>query len=420
MDKYVIEGGRPLHGRVSAMRSKNSTLPILAAALLPRKGTTVLEHVPDLRDIVIMLQVLKELGAEIDWDRNNATVKISAANLTSSEAPYDLVRKMRASFLVLGSLIARLGEARVSLPGGCSLGQRPVNLHLKGFAQLGVGISESAGYVLAHGNVRGGEVYFDRPSHTGTENIMIGAALAAGTTTRIINAACDPEVVDLAEFLNKMGAKIDGAGSTVMTIDGVDELQPVNYAPMPDRLEVGTFLCMAAGCGGEVTVENGIAEHLDVVLLKLREMGCQITTAASSVTLKSDGRLKATDFITFPYPGFPTDLQACFVALTTRAAGTSHMRETVFDDRFSHCMELVRLGAKVNIIGDVATIEGVPRLNGTNVMASDIRAGAGLVTACLMAEGTSEVRRIYHIERGYDQLDVKLQSLGASINKVPD
>ncbi len=419
MDKYVIEGGKPLNGRIQTMRSKNATLPILAAALLPKSGTTTINHVPELRDIDIMLRVLRELGAEVTWDRAAKSVKINAANLNKVEAPYDLVSKMRASFLVLGSLISRLGHARVSLPGGCSLGQRPVNLHLKGFAQLGVAISEEAGYVIASGSVKGGEVYFDRPSHTGTENIMIGAAISKGVT-RIINAACDPEVIDVANFLNKMGANVKGAGTTVITIHGVDSLQPTIYEPMADRLESGTFLCMAAGTGGELTVNDAIAEDLEMVLLKLREMGCELEVSGRAVTIRSDGRLRATDFVTFPYPGFPTDLQACFVALSTQAAGISHMRETVFDDRFSHCMELMRLGAKITIHGDVATIEGIPRLNGATVMASDIRAGAGLVTACLIAEGTSEVRRIYHIERGYDALHDRLRLVGAQIQKVPE
>jgi UDP-N-acetylglucosamine 1-carboxyvinyltransferase len=419
MDKYVIEGGRPLNGRIQTLRSKNATLPILAAALLPKSGTTTLNHVPELRDIDIMLQVLRELGAEVTWDKVAKSVKINATNLSKIEAPYDLVRKMRASFLVLGSLISRLGQARVSLPGGCSLGQRPVNLHLKGFAQLGVSMSEEAGYVVANGKVRGGEVYFDRPSHTGTENIMIGGAISEGVT-RIINAACDPEVVDVANFLNKMGADIRGAGTTVITIHGVDSLNPVTYEPMPDRLESGTFLCMAAGTGGELTVEDAVAADLELVVLKLREMGCDLKITGKAITIHSDGKLRATDIVTFPFPGFPTDLQACFVALSTQAQGISHMRETVFDDRFSHCMELMRLGAKIVIHGDVATIEGVARLNGATVMASDIRAGAGLVTACLIAEGTSEVRRIYHIERGYDALDDRLRSVGAVIRKVPE
>ena len=419
MDKYIIDGGRPLYGKVKAMRSKNATLPILAAALLADSGVTTLRDVPDLRDIDIMLQVLRELGAKVEWDRQTKTVKIEAAALDKDEAPYDLVRKMRASFLVLGALIGRLHRARVSLPGGCSLGQRPVNLHLKGFAQLGVEIAEEAGYVIAHGAVKGGTIYFDRPSHTGTENIMIGAALSS-SVTRVVNAACDPEVVDLANFLNQMGADIAGAGTTDMTIRGVDRLKPVSYRPMADRLEVGTLLCMAAGTGGKLEVEDGVADDLEVALLKLREMGCEVTAGSKSITIASDGKLRATDFVTYPFPGFPTDLQPCFVALATRAQGISHLRETVFDDRFSHCMELIRLGARITITGDVATIEGVPSLTGTMVMASDIRAGAGLVAACLAASGRSEVRRIYHVERGYDNLELKLQAVGAAIEKVPE
>jgi UDP-N-acetylglucosamine 1-carboxyvinyltransferase len=419
MDKYIIDGGKPLSGKVKAMRSKNSTLPILAGALLADSGVTTLTGVPDLRDIDIMLQVLECLGAKTTWDKPSKTVTIDASSLANEEAPYDLVRKMRASFLVLGALIARLGRAKVSLPGGCSLGQRPVNLHLKGFAQLGVEISEDAGYVLARGAVTGGAAYFDRPSHTGTENIMIGAAMSSGTT-RIINAACDPEVVDLANFLNKMGADISGAGSSSVVIRGVDRLRAVEYQPMPDRLEVGTLLCMAAVSGGTLEVEDGVAGDLEIVLLKLKEMGCEVSAAANSITIRSDGKLRATDFLTFPYPGFPTDLQPCFVALSAVAAGISHLRETVFDDRFSHCMELIRLGAKITITGDVATIAGVSSLTGTLVMASDIRAGAGLVTACLAASGRSEVRRIYHIERGYDSLPEKLQSVGAAIARVPE
>ncbi len=419
MFKYVIEGRRQLHGEIGTMRSKNATLPIIAAALLPETGKTTLRNVPNLRDIDVMFRVLTALGAKIEWDKSAGTVTIDASTLSSDEAPYDLVRQMRASFLVLGSLIARLKKARVSLPGGCSLGQRPVNLHLKGFSQLGVKISEEAGYVVASGAITGGTIYFDRPSHTGTENIMIGAAVGKGTT-RIVNAACDPEVVDVANFLNAMGADVQGAGSSNIAINAVDGLNAIDYAPMPDRLEVGTMLCMAAAGGGKLKVNGCAPEHLDVVLLKLSEMGCEIETTSDSVTLSSQGRLRAVDFQTFPYPGFPTDLQACFVALAAIAEGTSHMRETVFEDRFGHCMELMRLGAQIRINGDVATIEGVPQLNGATVMASDIRAGAGLVTACLAAEGTSEVRRIYHIERGYDALPDKLRQAGASIEKVPE
>jgi UDP-N-acetylglucosamine 1-carboxyvinyltransferase len=419
MDKYVIEGGRPLNGSLSAMRSKNATLPILAGSLLVRTGKTTIQDVPELRDIGIMLKVLEHLGAVIERDRERRTVSIDASNLTGFEAPYDLVRQMRASFLVLGALIGRLQQARVSLPGGCSLGQRPVDLHLKGFNRLGIDIVEDSGYVVARGKMKGGTVYFDRPSHTGTENLMLGAAISSGST-RIINAACDPEVVDLGNFLNEMGGKISGAGSSTVEIEGVDELQGMTYRPMPDRLEVGTLLCMAAASGGSLEIRDCAPDDLEVVLAKLHEMGCEIEAGRESIKLSANNKLKATDFHTYPYPGFPTDLQACFVALACVSEGTSRIRETIFDDRFSHCMELLRLGARITITGDVATVDGVPALSGTTVMASDIRAGAGLVTACLAANGTSEVRRIYHIERGYEFLPEKLQSVGASIRKVSE
>ncbi|MFH2055001.1 MAG: UDP-N-acetylglucosamine 1-carboxyvinyltransferase [bacterium] len=416
MDKYVINGGRPLSGTLGAMRSKNSTLPILAGALLADSGVTRIQDAPRLRDINVMLQVLEHLGVKMSRDQSSGTVDLDAGNLTGTEAPYDLVRQMRASFLVLGALVGRRGEAKVSLPGGCSLGQRPVDLHLMGLAQLGVQISEEGGYVMARGRIKGGTVHFDRPTHTGTENIMLAAALSDGNT-RIVNAACDPEVVDLAEFLNQMGAQISGAGSTRIDIKGVKSLQAIEYRPMPDRLEVGTLLCMAAASGGELTVTDACPNDLEIVLSKLRTMGCELTTEQDAITIKTAGRLRATDFLTYPYPGFPTDLQPCFVAMSCVAAGTSHMRETIFDDRFSHCMELNRLGAKITISGEVATIEGVSELAGAILMASDIRAGAGLVTACLAANGSSEIRRIYHIERGYENLPQKLRLAGADIRQ---
>lgn len=419
MDKYVIEGGRPLSGKLTAMRSKNSTLPILAGALLAGSGKTTIRDLPDLRDIDIMLKVVERLGAVVERDREAGIVTIGAGTLTGDEAPYDLVRQMRASFLVLGSLIGRQRRARVSLPGGCSLGQRPVDLHLKGFSRIGVQIEENAGYVVAKGAVKGGAIFFDRPTHTGTENIMLGAAISDGTT-RIVNAACDPEVVDLAIFLNQMGADITGAGSSVVEIRGVKNLKAVDYTPMPDRLEVGTFLCMAAASGGSIEIEEAEPNHLEIVISKLREMGCEIEAGDRRISLSAPKSLKATDFYTYPYPGFPTDLQPCFVALACVAEGTSRIRETIFDDRFSHCMELIRLGARIVITGDVAAIDGVSSLSGTAVMASDIRNGAGLVTACIAANGRSEVRRIYHIERGYEYLPDKLESVGASIRKVPE
>ncbi|MCK4857668.1 MAG: UDP-N-acetylglucosamine 1-carboxyvinyltransferase [candidate division Zixibacteria bacterium] len=417
MDRYLIEGGTPLRGKVTAMRSKNATLPILAATLLAESGKSRIRQIPDLRDINTMLQVLGHLGAKIEHDQQNHEVRIDATELTGEEAPYELVRQMRASFLVLGALIGRQQQAKVSLPGGCSLGQRPVDLHLRALAQLGVQIREESGYVVAEGEVKGGSVFFDRPTHTGTENILLAAAISSGKT-RIVNAACDPEVVDLARFLCRMGARITGAGTQTIEVEGVKELGPVDYRPMPDRLEVGTLLCMAAATGGELEIEEARPDDLGIVLKKLRDMGCNITESDNSVAISAGQRLHATDFFTYPYPGFPTDLQACFVALSCLAKGTSHIRETIFDDRFSHCMELMRLGARITISGDVATVDGVDSLSGAVVMASDIRAGAGLVTACLAANGTSEVRRIYHIERGYEHLPEKLRAVGASIRKV--
>lgn len=419
MDKYVINGGRPLNGTLKAMRSKNSTLPILAGVLLADSGSTKIIDLPRLRDINVMLQVLEHLGVKVKKVDQAGDVTLDATSLTDYEAPYDLVRQMRASFLVLGALVGRSGKAKVSLPGGCSLGQRPVDLHLRGLAQLGVEIEEEGGYVIATGRVKGGVVHFDRPTHTGTENIMLAAAISEGHT-RIVNAGCDPEVVDLAEFLNRMGAQISGAGSTCIDIKGVKSLRAIEYRPMPDRLEVGTFLCMAAASGGEITVADANPDDLEIVIAKLSNMGCEMDISQDSVSLKAPQELRPTDFLTYPYPGFPTDLQPCFVALACKAQGVSHMRETIFDDRFSHCMELMRLGAKITISGDVARIEGVPALTGTTLMASDIRAGAGLVTACLAANGNSEIRRIYHIERGYENLPDRLRSVGADIRQVAE
>jgi UDP-N-acetylglucosamine 1-carboxyvinyltransferase len=417
MHKYVINGGKQLLGKLPAMRSKNATLPILAATLLTGSGSSRIIDLPDLRDIDVMLQVLERLGAKCNRDRATRTVEVDAANLTDYEAPYDLVRQMRASFLVLGALVGRLGKARVSLPGGCSLGQRPVDLHLKGLAQLGVDVSEGGGYVVASGRVKGGTVFFDRPTHTGTENMML-AAVVSNARTKIVNAACDPEVADLANFLNEMGAQVRGAGSATIEIDGVSELNSVEYRPMADRLEVGTYLCMAAASGGEIVIEDANPDDLEIVLNKLHAMGCRTGVDDAAISLAAPDRLKASDFLTYPYPGFPTDLQPCFVALASVAEGTSRVRETIFDDRFTHCMELMRLGANIMISGDLATVTGVPELTGATLMASDIRAGAGLVTACLAANGTSQIRRIYHIERGYENLPERLQSLGADIEKL--
>lgn len=422
MDKFVITGRQPLSGSVKIEGSKNAVLPILAATLLVEKGTTVIHNVPDLVDIDTFLKVIAQLGAKVNHDRQAKTVSIEASTLTKYEAPYDLVRKMRASFLVLGPLIARLGKARVSLPGGCVIGPRPVNLHVYGFQRLGAQLSEDRGYIVAEvppatGQLVGTTICFDRPTHTGTENLMIAACLAKGKTT-LVNAACDPEVVDVANYLNATGGKVEGAGTSTVTITGVRRLHPVEYTPMPDRLESATFLMAAAVTGGYVEIDNGKPEHLDMVVSKLTEMGADIHLAGSRLKVKGPNRLKAVSVTTYPFPGFPTDLQPQLMALCAVANGTSHVRETVFEDRFTHVMEMLRLGADIKVARDEATIHGVAKLKGASVMASDIRAGAGLVLAGLAAEGETEVLRVYHIDRGYNSFEEKLSHLGASIKRV--
>lgn len=418
MDKFVIEGGKRLSGTVQIESSKNAVLPILAASLLVEKGETTINNVPNLVDVDTMLKVLEHLGAKVKRDKDDKKAVINAEGLNSCEAPYDLVRKMRASFLVLGPLLARFRQAKVSLPGGCVLGPRPVNLHLSGFASLGAKINEDHGYVTAScDQLSGNVICFDRPSHTGTENILMAACLASGRTT-IVNAACDPEVVDLANFLNQMGAKIEGAGNSTIYIDGVKKLKAVEYTPIPDRLESGTFMMAASITKGYVELKNVNFEHLSMVSLKLREMGAEIEENRKRIKIKGPQRLRPITVTTFPHPGFPTDLQASIMALASIASGTSQMRETVFEDRFTHAMELCRLGADIKVSGDRATINGVARLKGAQVMASDIRAGAGLTLAGLAADGTTEILRVYHIDRGYDHLDEKLAKLGAEIKRL--
>jgi len=418
MDKFVIHGGKKLAGRLTVEGAKNAALPIIAGALLIKKGETVLLNIPPLRDIDTLIAMLKHLGAKVGLDRDKRTLTVNAATLTGNTAPYDLMRQMRASFLVLGPILARMGEAVVSLPGGCSLGPRPVDLHIKGFAALGAEVSEEKGYITARApRLTGNTIYFDRPSHTGTENIMYGAALASGTT-RIINAACDPEVVDLAQFLNKAGARIAGAGTPTMIIEGVESLSPVEYRVMGDRLEAGTYLMAAMAAGGEVEVSGVDPSALDMVLKKLREASAETAVRGEGIFLKAPDRCRAVTAVTFPFPGFPTDLQACLMAVLTKAEGISRIRETVFEDRFSHVMEMRRLGADISVAANEATINGVPGLSGAAVMASDIRAGAGLVIAGLGAAGTTEVLRVYHIDRGYYRVEEKLASVGADIQRI--
>jgi len=418
MDKFVIHGGKKLKGTVEISGSKNAALPILIAGLLIEKGETVIKNVPNLADIETALNVLKHLGVKTTWDKKEHQVGIDASNLNNYEAPYDLVRKMRASFLVMGPLLARLGKAKVSLPGGCVLGPRPVNYHLKAFAALGAKIEDEGGYVSAHAKkLQGSLIYFDKPSHTGTENVIMAACLADGNTT-IINAACDPEVVDVARFLNQAGAKITGAGSTVIEIEGVAKLKSAEYSVISDRLEAGTFMMAAAATGGQIKIKPRCETCLEMVIAKMKNAGSRFTYETDGLTISHDSPLRAIDITTFPYPGFPTDLQASAMAMCCVADGISHIQETVFTDRFTHVMELIRLGAEIKISGQEAAIAGVSNLNGTSVMASDIRAGAGLVVAALAASGKSEILRIYHIDRGYEAIDMKLQELGADITRV--
>lgn len=426
MDKFVIEGGRKLAGTVRIQGSKNAVLPILAASLLAAKGETLINNVPDLADVKTMLKVLEKLGAKVKsytddkftGSPSKRRVVINAEHLKSYEAPYDLVRKMRASFLVMGPLLARFRKAKVSLPGGCVLGPRPVNLHLSGFTKLGAKIKREHGYVIASGKkLSGNLIYFDRPTHTGTENVLMVACLSSGKTT-IVNAACDPEVVDLVRFLSLMGAKIKGAGSSTIYVEGVKKLKAVEYTPIPDRLDAATFMMATCITGGRVELKDVVAEHVRIETLKLREMGAEIVENKNRIMVKGPKKLKPVTVTTYPHPGFPTDMQASIMALTCIADGTSQIRETVFEDRFTHVMELCRLGADIKISGDRATINGVPQLKGASVMASDIRGGAGLTLAGLAAEGTTKVLRVYHIDRGYEHIEERLAQLGAKIKRV--
>ena len=421
MDKFVIKGRQRLEGSLRVDGSKNAALPIIVGALLVEKGETVIRNVPPLRAIFSIIKVIEHLGAKVNYDEKAQVMTIDAQNVSENTAPYELMRQMRASFLVLGPLLARLGEARVSLPGGCSLGARPVDFHIKAFGDMGAEIEEKAGYVIARSKqLTGGYLYFDRPSHTGTENILYGAVFAKNKTY-ITNAACDPEIVDVANYLNQAGAKISGAGTPSIVVEPVNRLKAIEYTVSGDRLVAGTYMFAAAMTGGELKITGVDPRALTMVTHKLLEMGCQIKAGKSSLTViapQGKNRLKGVDVTTFPFPGFPTDLQACLMSVASISMGTSHIRETVFMDRFVHAMELRRLGADISVAGGEALIHGVKDLVGAVVMAPDIRAGAGLVLACLAARGQSEVLRVYHVDRGYDKLDEKLASVGADIKRM--
>ncbi len=415
MDKIIIHGGTRLKGEVNVSGAKNSALPLLFATLLA-PGTHRVSNVPHLRDIDTAEKLLKVVGARVE--RENGAFAVDASHIESVEAPYDLVRTMRASVLVLGPLLARCGHARVSLPGGCAIGARPINLHLKGFEALGAKITLDHGYVEARAkSLQGARIHFDIPTVGGTENLMMAATLARGTTV-IENAACEPEIVDLAEALIKMGARIEGAGSDTVTIEGVSELRPFEHAVMPDRIEAGTFLIAAAMTRGDLRVQGIRPDHQEALLVKLREAGVEITVEGNAVRVKGPRKILPVDIRTCPYPGFPTDMQAQFMALMALASGTSVISENVFENRFMHVCELQRMGAQIAIDGHTATVKGVKQLLGAPVMATDLRASASLVLAGLAADNTTEVSRIYHLDRGYEKIEEKLKGLGADIERV--
>ncbi|MCL2457727.1 MAG: UDP-N-acetylglucosamine 1-carboxyvinyltransferase [Desulfobulbus sp.] len=425
MDQLIIEGGTPLYGTVAISGAKNAALPLIAATLLA-PGLHTLHNVPDLRDTRTMLKLLEILGAR--WERQGKTVRINSDRLTGAEAPYDLVKTMRASVLVLGPLLARSGFARVSLPGGCAIGARPINFHLKGFEKLGVATRLEQGYVEAavEGRMGGGTVYFDIPSVTGTENVLMASAMAQGETV-IKNAAKEPEVGNLVDMLVAMGAEIEGKGTDRLVVHGVDRLHAAESTIIPDRIETGTYMIAAAAAGGRITLTDCTPAHLPALTEKLLFCGAAIETTDDSLTVSCpeiDGRNIchpcSVDITTLPYPGFPTDLQAQFMALMVLGNGTSIIHETIFENRFMHVAELKRMGANITIEGSRAVVRGIGRdkLSGAPVMATDLRASASLVIAGLAASGATTVSRIYHLERGYENMVEKMQALGAKVKKV--
>ena len=416
MEKLLIEGGARLAGEVEISGAKNAALPILTAALLTDEPLVV-RNVPHLRDVTTMLALLGQMGVAVSLDERLG-VELCAARLEKPVAPYDLVKTMRASVLVLGPLLARVGEARVSLPGGCAIGLRPVDQHIKGLQAMGASVAIEHGYMLARApRLRGTRICLDLVTVTGTENLMMAATLAEGVTV-IENAAREPEIVDLAECLNAMGARVRGAGTDVITVEGVKKLHAATHCVMPDRIETGTFLVAAVATGGSVRLKGACAGSLDAVLEKLRESGARIATGPDWVSVDTNGAIEAVNVRTAPYPAFPTDMQAQFVALNSIARGTAVVTETIFENRFMHVQELKRLGADIEVEGNTAVVKGVPHLDGATVMATDLRASAGLVLAGLVARGTTAVDRVYHLDRGYERIEEKLSRLGARIRRA--
>jgi len=415
MDKFLIEGNQPLNGEIKISGSKNAALPVMAAAILT-EGETILDNVPRVWDIRTMSFVLRTLGVRVE--ELNGRLKIIPPKLLHYEAPYELVKTMRASVLVMGPLLAKVKRARVSFPGGCAIGVRPIDLHLKGLAKMGADIAIKDGYVEGYAKTLvGTRICFKNPSVGATENIMMAAVLARGKTY-IENAAREPEIVDLANFLNQAGAKIKNAGSKTIEITGVDRLRGIHYKIIPDRIETGTFLIACAATGGKLTVKDTEPENVRSLIDKLQKMGVKISTGDNTITVERKSRLRGVDITTSPYPGFPTDLQPQIMSLLCTCAGSSVVRERIFENRFTHVGELQRMGANIEVQGNRALIKGVHTLNGTSVMASDIRCGAALVIAGLSARGETKISRVYHIDRGYEKIEEKLSAVGARIKRI--
>jgi UDP-N-acetylglucosamine 1-carboxyvinyltransferase len=417
MSKIIVRGGRKLAGKVKINGAKNAVLPIIAASILASEGESIILDAPPLDDVLIINQVLESLGIAIEYKQE--TIRVKANNITTCEASYDLVRKMRASFLVMGPLLARIGKARISLPGGCAIGTRPIDQHLKGFEAMGAVIDLGQGYIEARvkGRLKGAKIYLDVASVGATENIMMAATLAKGTTT-IENAAKEPEIVDLANYLNAMGAIVRGAGTGVIRIEGVDKLHGVTHTVIPDRVEAGTYMIAAAITGSSLYIENAIGDHLRPVISKMQEMGVVIEEDENGIHVSADKPLRAVDVKTLPYPGFPTDMQSQMMALLMVADGTSLVTETVFENRFMHVEEFINMNAQIKVDGRTAVISGNAKLKGAKVCATDLRAGAALILAALAADGETEITGTHHIDRGYVDIAAVLSRLGADIYRL--
>jgi len=417
LGKFVIEESGRLHGKVRVSGSKNSVLPIIAATMLTDE-TCIIHDVPMLTDVLVMQNLIEDLGGTTNWNMARETLKITVKNINKTEASYELCAKMRASFLAAGPVLARMGEVKMSLPGGCAIGSRPVDLHIKGLAALGATITQEHGYVHAKARrLHGANIYLDFPSVGATENIMMAATLAKGQTI-IQNCAVEPEIVDLSNFLTSMGAQIRGSGTDTIRINGVESLSGATHTIIPDRIEAGTFMLAAATTDGDVELTNIVIDHLKPIIAKLREAGINIIETEDSIKVAGSTARRAIDIKTLPYPGFPTDMQAQFLSMLATTPGTNIVTETVFENRFMHIPELVRMGADIKIDSRSAIIEGVPKLTGTQVKATDLRAGAALILAALSAQGTTEIHDIYHVDRGYFRFDEKLRSLGAKILRI--